>query len=79
MARVLLALGMTMALCPQWPRVAVPGLGGVVLALGSEAALGVTVGLAVGFALEALLVGVQVLGLQAGFSYASMINPTTED
>lgn len=78
-ARAVFALAATMALFPQWPRVSVPGVGEIAMAVVAEAALGVTIGLAVGFAMEALLVGAQVLGLQAGFSYAAMINPGTED
>ncbi|MFB3826444.1 MAG: flagellar biosynthetic protein FliR [Bryobacteraceae bacterium] len=79
MARVVFALAATMALYPQWPRVAAAGPAQTAMLVAGEAALGVTVGLVAGFLMEALLVGAQVLGLQAGFSYAAMINPTTED
>jgi flagellar biosynthetic protein FliR len=77
-ARIVLALALTVALYPSWPVVEAHGigsLGGYALA---EAAFGVTVGLAVGFIAEALLFGAQVIATQAGFGYASMVDPTTQ-
>lgn len=52
-----------------WP------LAGCLLA---EAAFGITMGLLVNFTLEALLVGIQTVSIQAGYSYASTIDPTTQ-
>lgn len=79
-ARILLALGLTAALAPLWPAVALPEplAAGIVAALASEAAFGLTVGLAVAILIESLLVAAQVFGLQAGYSYASTIDPTTQ-
>ncbi len=80
MARVVLSLAFTLALFPRWPRLdAEPSAGLLALMVAAEAALGVTIGVAVGFIIEAFLMAAQALGLQAGFSYASMINPNTED
>ncbi len=79
MARIVLALSITVALSPLWPTVtAEPTIGWMLILAGSEAALGITIGLAVAFLLETLLVAAQVFGMQAGYSYASTINPSTE-
>ena len=78
--RIVLALSLTMALFPAWPSVSIsePLLGRLTGWLLAEAAFGLTVGLAVAFLAEAFLVGAQILGLQAGYSYASTIDPSTE-
>jgi flagellar biosynthetic protein FliR len=78
-ARILLMLGVTVALFPVWPHPpgdVSPGL--FVLWIMSEAALGIGIGLAVAFSIEALLVGAQIVGLQAGYSFASMVDPFTQ-
>ena len=64
-ARVLLMLGVTIALYPVWPHPAGDVSAGLfVLWIMSEAALGIGIGLAVGFAIEAFhMVGAQVIGL----------------
>jgi flagellar biosynthetic protein FliR len=78
-ARVALTLGFTLALFPQWPAAgAQVSLSWFVAALLSEAALGVTVGVAVACLAETLLMTAQVVGLQAGYGYASTIDPTTQ-
>jgi len=78
-ARVFLMLGITIALFPVWPRVpaeTAPGL--IVVWLLSEAALGIGIGLAVAFAVEAFSVGAQLIGMQAGYSFASTVDPATQ-
>jgi flagellar biosynthetic protein FliR len=79
-ARIVLAVALTVALAPLWPTATPPEplFGGIVVALVAEAALGVTIGLAVAFLIESLLVAAQVFGLQAGYSYASTIDPSTQ-
>jgi flagellar biosynthetic protein FliR len=78
-ARILLVLGFTLALFPVWPHPpADVGAGLFVAWIVSEAALGVGIGLAVGFAVEAFMVGAQMIGLQAGYSFASTIDPSTQ-
>jgi flagellar biosynthesis protein FliR len=79
-ARVALALGVTMALASRWP-----SLGGGTVSTGTlaawvaaEAALGITIGVAVSIALEAFALAAQILGLQAGYAYASTIDPNSE-
>jgi flagellar biosynthesis protein FliR len=79
-ARVVMALAFTVALAPSWPAVDASAVGPGALAVFalSEAAFGITVGLAVAFLTEALLVAAQAIGMQAGFAYASMVDPTTQ-
>ncbi|HLM99533.1 MAG TPA: flagellar biosynthetic protein FliR [Bryobacteraceae bacterium] len=78
-ARVMLSLGFTMALYGQWPRLPVdPSAGWCVVAVASEAALGMSVGLVVACLTETFLMMAQVAGLQAGYGYASTIDPTTQ-
>jgi flagellar biosynthetic protein FliR len=78
-ARIVLSLGFTLALFAQWPRLTeAPTAGWFVTALVSEVALGVTVGLVVACLAEAFLMSAQIIGLQAGYGYASTIDPTTQ-
>lgn len=78
-ARVVLALAVALTLWPAWP-IAAAGLtlGGNLIWLASEAALGIGVGLAVAFLYESLLLAAQAMGLQAGYSYASTVDPATQ-
>jgi len=79
-ARVALTLGFTLALYAQWPVVAVESVTVAVLAgwALTEAAVGIAIGVTVAIALEAFTLAAQVLGLQAGYAYASTIDPNTE-
>lgn len=89
-SRVCLALALTLALFPAWPTLAAePGsttvaagrtlsLGGLAGGIVRETSLGMTVGLAVAFLLEGIQLAAQALGLQAGYSYASTVDPTTQ-
>jgi flagellar biosynthetic protein FliR len=77
--RIILALSFTISLFPLWPAVTVvPGLGLLTGWMVAEAALGITVGLVVSFLAEAFGVFGQMVGLQAGYSFASTIDPTTQ-
>jgi len=79
MARIVLAVSLTLALSPLWPNVtAEPAIGWMLVLLASESVLGLTIGLAVGFLMEILMVAAQIFGMQAGYSYASTINPSTD-
>lgn len=78
--RISLAPALTFALLPFWP---VPvdnhlTLGKLVLWSMSEAALGMSAGLVVTFLLEIFQMAAQLIALQAGFSYASTIDPTSQ-
>lgn len=78
-ARILLVLGLTLALYPVWPHPPADTKAGVFTAwILSEAALGMGIGLAVGFAIEAFMIGAQMIGLQAGYSFAATIDPSTQ-
>jgi flagellar biosynthetic protein FliR len=79
LARIVLSVSVTLALFPQWPRVTAEGSAGLLAVwMISEAALGIGIGLAVAFVTEAVLVAAQTLGLQAGYAYASMVDPNTQ-
>jgi flagellar biosynthetic protein FliR len=79
-ARAALAIGFTMALASRWPAVNASGLTIGVLAchVVSEAALGLAIGVTVSLVLETLVLAAQVLGMQAGYAYASTVDPNTE-
>ena len=79
-ARVALAGGVTLALSARWPvvdaaAVTVSRLAGWAAA---EAAVGIAIGVTVAIVLEAFVMAAQILGLQAGYAYASTIDPNTQ-
>lgn len=77
--RVVLILAMTIALYPVWP--SVPGNITPLLYCGMllvDAAYGLCVGLLIGFITEASLMFGQICGFQAGFSFASTVNPDSQ-
>ncbi len=78
-ARAAFALGFTIALMPLWPAVP-PGFRAGQLAgwAAAESAVGMSIGVAVAIVMEAFTVAAQVLGLQAGYAFASTIDPNTE-
>jgi len=78
-ARILLVLGISLSLFPVWPHLPAEVRPALFTAwISSEAALGIGIGLAVSFAIEAFMVGAQLISLQAGYSYASTIDPSTQ-
>ncbi len=78
-ARVILSIGITIALYSHWPVVSgIPSIESFVAWIILEAALGVGTGLAVAFVMEAFGVGAQVMGLQAGYAFASTVDPNTQ-
>jgi flagellar biosynthetic protein FliR len=78
-ARVVLSVSLTIALYPFWPVMhEAPGLGKLVGWLLIEAALGLTIGLVVGFLAEAFGLFGQMVSLHSGHSFASTIDPTTQ-
>jgi flagellar biosynthesis protein FliR len=78
-ARVILSLGVTIALFPEWPHVtATPTAGLFFMWVMVEAGLGLGIGLTVAFISESLAVGAQVMGVQAGYGFASTIDPNTQ-
>jgi flagellar biosynthetic protein FliR len=79
-ARIVLSLAFTFSLGSRWPEVDPAGVttGVFVVWVLSEAAFGIVAGVLVGFTAEAIVMGAQVLGLQAGYGYASTIDPNTQ-
>jgi flagellar biosynthesis protein FliR len=79
-SRIVLSLCITVALSPLWPSsLNVPSsIGWMAGAVGSEAALGIGMGLFVAFIAEAFTFAAQTFALQAGYSYASTIDPNTD-
>ena len=78
--RAMLALALTVTLFPVWPHPEADALStgkmaGWVLA---EAGFGLTVGIAVSFLLEGIQLAAQIVGLEAGYSFASTIDPATQ-
>lgn len=78
--RTALALGFTLALAGRWPAVEADHVTAVTLAGWgmAEAAVGIAIGVAVSLVLESFVLAAQILGLQAGYAYASTIDPNTE-
>jgi flagellar biosynthetic protein FliR len=79
-AKITLAVILTFGMYSRWPALdQVPGsimqVAGWMLA---EAAIGLATGLAVAFLIEAVTFAAQAISTQAGFSYASTIDPNTE-
>ena len=79
-SRIVLALVLTVALSPLWPAPAVDGpiFGRLLGWICAEAGFGLTVGVAVSFLLEGVQMAAQVIGLQAGYSFASTVDPNTQ-
>jgi flagellar biosynthetic protein FliR len=79
-ARSVFSVAVTVALFPQWPRVdaRLATSGTVAVWLAGEAAFGLAAGLLVSFLAESLTLSAQLIGLQAGYGYASVIDPTTQ-
>ena len=78
-ARAVLSVSLTLALASRWPvidasQVNIMLLTGWILA---EAAMGIAVGLAVAFLAEGFQMGAQIISLQAGYTFATTIDPTS--
>ena len=79
-AKIVLASALSITLYSRWPAVrpvpqSILQLAGWMIA---EAGVGLATGLAVAFLLEWLTVAAQAISTQAGFAYASTIDPNTE-
>jgi len=79
-SRIVLALVLTAALYPVCPQLstAAPTLVHVTGWIAAECAFGLTLGVAAAFLLEGLQMAAQMIGLQAGYSFASTIDPSTQ-
>jgi flagellar biosynthetic protein FliR len=79
-AKIVMSLAFTVILWPEWKSpVAVnnESLSRIVAGLAGEMALGLAIGLIVAIVLELFQVAAQIVSLQAGFGFASTIDPTS--
>ncbi|MCC6585909.1 MAG: flagellar biosynthetic protein FliR [Bryobacterales bacterium] len=78
--KIVLTIALTIALLPQWlgRQQSVEVITQVIWWLPAEAALGITIGVFAGWLIEALVMAMQFLSLQAGYSYAAMVDPATQ-
>jgi len=78
-ARVVLSLALTISLVPVWPSIpTLPDPGLLAGWMMSEAAFGIAVGLLTAFLSESFVLFGQMVGLQAGYSFASVVDPNTQ-
>jgi flagellar biosynthetic protein FliR len=79
-ARVALALSFTLALAARWPAVDPQAVSaGTLLAwAAADAAIGIAIGISLAIVMECFALAAQVLGTQAGYAYASTIDPNSE-
>jgi flagellar biosynthesis protein FliR len=78
-AKIVLSLAFTVILWPQWnaPVSTHTGVARIVAGIAGEAGLGCAIGLALAIVLEVFQVAAQVVSLQAGFGFASTIDPNS--
>lgn len=78
--RIVLAVAISIALLPSWPSPpdAIPTFGALTITASSEAAFGLMAGLAVAFLTEGFQLAAQIFGVQAGYGFASTIDPTSQ-
>src|SRR5690242_10854157 len=72
-ARIALAAGLAVALSARWPLIDPASISPARLLgwVAAEAATGIAIGVAAAIVLEAFVLAAQILGLQAGYAYAS--------
>ncbi len=78
--RVVLALSLTLALFPAWPSLPneLPSFGELIASAFAEMGFGLMAGLAVAFLNEGFQIAAQVFGLQAGYGFATTVDPTSQ-
>ncbi len=78
-ARAVLALSLTLALASRWPVIDASAMNVMLLSgwILAEAAMGIAVGLVVTFLAEGFQMGAQIISLQAGYTFATTIDPTS--
>ncbi len=78
-AKIVLSLAFTILLWPEWkaPVADSISIGRIVAGLAAEAALGLAIGLALAIVMEVFQLAAQVVSLQAGFGFASTVDPTS--
>jgi len=80
MTRVVLGIAFTFALFPAWPSLPdeLPSFGVLIGTAFAEAGFGLVVGLAVAFLNEGFQLAAQILGVQAGFGFATTVDPSSQ-
>lgn len=80
MVRAGLAFAIAFSLFPVWPQLpdTLPSFGQLAAYAFTEAGFGLAVGLAVAFLTEGFQLAAQVLSTQAGYGFASTIDPTSQ-
>ena len=82
--RIVLSLAITMALGSVWPAMPFSLNGGLAESwlllerLAAEAVFGIAIGLTVALLSESFTLAMQILGIQAGYGYASTIDPNSD-
>ena len=78
-ARAVLAVSLTLVLAPRWPVIDASGVNFLMLVgwFLAEAGMGLAVGLAVAFLAEGFQMGAQIISLQAGYTFASTVDPSS--
>ncbi|HEY3823203.1 MAG TPA: flagellar biosynthetic protein FliR [Bryobacteraceae bacterium] len=78
-ARILLSLLLTLMLRADWktPVGADATIGRIIAGLAAEVGLGLAIGVALGIVFEVFQMAAQAVSLQAGFGYASTVDPTS--
>jgi flagellar biosynthetic protein FliR len=83
-AKIVLSLALTLILFPEWKApvslgagVGDAGVGRLIAGIAGEAAMGLTIGLALAIVMEVFQMAAQVVSLQAGFGFASTVDPTS--
>lgn len=79
-SRIWLAVSLTLVLSPTWPEAPAGKwtAENMLAAVAADTVYGVASGLVVAFLLEGFLVAAQTIGLQAGLSFASTIDPASQ-
>ncbi|MGH9721644.1 MAG: flagellar biosynthetic protein FliR [Bryobacteraceae bacterium] len=79
-ARILFTFILTFALQPMWPtsKQAPSNVLSLLVAILPEAFLGITIGVAVTLLLECFSLAAHILGVQAGYGYATTIDPSSQ-
>jgi flagellar biosynthetic protein FliR len=80
MVRIVLVVGITLALLPVWPAVRLDPVSGTqfFMAVVAESACGLLLGLAVAFLNGTFQLAAQTISMQAGFSFASTFDPASQ-
>ena len=80
LGRAVVVLAITFALMPSWPAVHLQSLtpSAVASAVLTEMAVGLLIGLGITFLHQSFQVAAQIISLQAGFSFASVFDPSSQ-